>query len=43
LVGITLFTDKSANYVDVTNLRYFRELELVSDYAWGAETLAHEA
>lgn len=33
LVGVTLFIDKSINYVDVTYLKYFRDLELVSDYA----------
>lgn len=36
-----LFTNKSANYVDVTYLRYFRDLELVSNYAWGAAAIAH--
>nr|ABN06102.1 hypothetical protein MtrDRAFT_AC150800g10v2 [Medicago truncatula] len=41
LVDITLFTDKSANYMDVICLRYFRDLDLVSDYAWGAVALAH--
>jgi len=41
LVGITLFTDKSARYVDVAYLEYFRDLELVSDYAWGLLALSH--
>jgi len=41
LMGIMLFTDKSATYVDVTYLRYFRDLKLVSDNAWGAAALAH--
>jgi hypothetical protein len=41
LVGITLFTDKSQNDVDVIYLRYFRDLDVVADYSWGAATLAH--
>nr|ABN08234.1 hypothetical protein MtrDRAFT_AC155886g12v2 [Medicago truncatula] len=41
LMGIMLFTDKSATYVDVTYLRYFRDFKSVSDYAWGAASLAH--
>jgi len=32
LVGNMLFIDKSGNYVGVTYLRYFRDLELVYDY-----------
>jgi len=36
-----LFIDKSATYVDVSYLRYFRDLEVVSDYAWGVASLAH--
>lgn len=32
LVGIMFFIDKSVNYVDVTYLKYIRDLELVSDY-----------
>jgi len=35
-VGVTLFTNKSANYMNVTYLKYFRDLELVSDHAFGA-------
>jgi hypothetical protein len=31
----------SATYVDVTYRRYFRDLELVVDYAWGSVALAH--
>jgi len=30
-----------ATYVDVTYLNYFRDLELVNDYAWGAAARAH--
>lgn len=32
---------ESAHYVDVAYLRYFKNLELVSDYAWGVVALAH--
>jgi len=41
LVRITLFTDKIQNVVDVVYLRYFRDLDLVAGYSWGAATLAH--
>jgi len=41
LVGIKLFTDKSTTDVDVVYLRYFRNLDLVVGYSWGAATLAH--
>jgi len=41
LIGITLFTDKSANAVDVVYLKYFRDLDLVAGYSWGAAALAH--
>ena len=40
LVGIMLFTNKSAYYVDVSHLKYFRNLELVTGYAWGVAALA---
>jgi len=40
LVGITLFTDKSANYVDVVCVRYFRDLEVVAGFSWGAAYLS---
>jgi len=33
LVGVTLFTNKSTNYVNVTYMKYFWDLELVSDYS----------
>ncbi|RHN46794.1 putative protein-serine/threonine phosphatase [Medicago truncatula] len=39
LIGITLFTDKSATYVDVVHLRYFRDLEVVAGFSWGAARL----
>jgi hypothetical protein len=41
LEGATLFIDKRANYVNVTYLMYFRDLELVTHYAWKAATLTH--
>jgi len=41
LVGITLFTNKSATVVDVVYLRYFRDLDIVAGYSWGAAALAH--
>jgi len=41
LVDITLFTDKSAYYVDIAYLKYFRDLELVAGYAWGVVALSH--
>ena len=41
LVGITLFTDKRQNDVDVVYLKYFRDLDLVAGYSWGAAALAH--
>jgi len=41
LVGITLVTGKRQNVVDVVYLRYFRDLDLVAGYSWGAATLAH--
>jgi len=41
LVGITIFTNKSQNVVDVVYLRYFRDLDLDAGYSWGAARLAH--
>jgi hypothetical protein len=41
LVGVTIFTNKSANYVDEPYLKYFKDLELVFDFSWGKATLAH--
>jgi len=41
LVGITLFSDKSGTYVDVVYLRYFRDLQGVSGFSWGAACLSH--
>ena len=39
--GNTIFIDKSQNDVDVVYLRYFRDLDLVAGYLWGAAALAH--
>ena len=36
-----IFIDKSQWIVDVVYLRYFRDLDLVAGYSWGAATLAH--
>jgi hypothetical protein len=41
LMGITLFTDKGQTTVDVVYLRYFRDLDVVAEFSWGAATLAH--
>jgi len=41
LVGITIFTNKSQWAVEVVYLRYFRDVDLVAGYSWGAATLAH--
>ncbi|MCI39482.1 serine/threonine-protein phosphatase 7 long form-like protein, partial [Trifolium medium] len=40
LVGYTLFADTSKNCVHLYFVRYFEDLELVSQYAWGASALA---
>jgi len=41
LVGITLFTDKSQTDVDVVYLRYYKDLDIVVEFSWGAGVLAH--
>ncbi len=41
LVDITFFTDKSATYVDVAYLRYFRDLDIVVGFSWGVAPLSH--
>jgi len=41
LVGITIFTDKSQWAVDVVYLSYFRDLDLVAGYSWGAAALSY--
>jgi hypothetical protein len=41
LVEITLFTDKSATVVDIVYLWYFRDLDVVAGFPWGAAALAH--
>ena len=40
LVGITIFSDKSHWVVDVVYLKYFRDLEIVAGFSWGAAALA---
>jgi hypothetical protein len=40
LVGITIFTDKRQWAVDVVNLKYFRDLDLIAGYSWGAAAQA---
>ncbi|MCH98369.1 serine/threonine-protein phosphatase 7 long form-like protein, partial [Trifolium medium] len=39
LVGYTIFADTSKNSVHLHYLRYFEDLELVFDYAWGPAAL----
>jgi hypothetical protein len=41
LVDITLFTDNSARYRDLSYLKYFHDLEMVGDFAWGTTALTH--
>jgi hypothetical protein len=40
LVGTTIFSNKVKNYVDLTYLKYFRELDQDDNYAWGTAALA---
>jgi len=40
-VGITLFTNKSQAAMNVVYLRYFRDLDVVASFSWGAAALAH--
>lgn len=35
LVGTTIFMDKSAIYVDVLYLRYFKDFKWIHEYSWG--------
>ncbi|XP_045822299.1 protein MAIN-LIKE 1-like [Trifolium pratense] len=41
LVGWTIFADTSKNTVQLTYLKYFKNLEIVDNYAWGAAALTH--
>ncbi|XP_024634854.1 protein MAIN-LIKE 1-like [Medicago truncatula] len=41
LVEITIFSDKSQWVVDVVYLEYFRDLDLVAGYSWGAAWVFH--
>jgi hypothetical protein len=38
--GTTIFSNKAKNYVEITFLRYLRELELVSTFTWGPTALS---
>ncbi|KAK2443669.1 hypothetical protein QL285_014754 [Trifolium repens] len=40
VVGTTIFSNKEKNYVDLTFLRYLRDLELVSTFAWDPAALS---
>ncbi|PNY03122.1 hypothetical protein L195_g026445 [Trifolium pratense] len=42
LVGTTIFSSKVKNYVDVTFLQYFQDLEIVGTYAWALAPLAFQ-
>ncbi|PNX76868.1 hypothetical protein L195_g032827 [Trifolium pratense] len=39
LVGTTILSGKNKNYVDVTFLQYFWDLEMVKTYSWGLVAL----
>ena len=41
LIGVTIFSDKSQYYVDVTYLRYLTDVEMIHEYAWGTAALVH--
>ena len=41
LLGVTIFSDKSQYYVDVTYLRYLTDVEMIHEYAWGTAALVH--
>ncbi|CAJ2646660.1 protein MAIN-LIKE 1-like isoform X2 [Trifolium pratense] len=41
LIGATIFTNKSMQYVDVIFLTYLRDLSLVNTWNWGASGLAY--
>jgi hypothetical protein len=41
LVGTTIFSNKAKNYVDLTYLDYFRNMDPVATYSWGTATLAY--
>jgi hypothetical protein len=40
LVGTTIFSNKTKNYIDLAYLDYFRHLNRISSYTWGTATLA---
>ncbi|CAJ2642560.1 unnamed protein product [Trifolium pratense] len=35
LVGTTIFSDKANNYVDLTYLKFFIDLDRIDSYSWG--------
>jgi hypothetical protein len=39
LVGIMLFTEKSATYIDMAYIEYFHDLEMIHDFSCGVATL----
>ena len=39
LLGFTIFTNKSANWVSVCYLALFRDLDMCEQWAWGAAIL----
>ncbi|GAU21682.1 hypothetical protein TSUD_242540 [Trifolium subterraneum] len=39
LVGTTIFSNEAKNYVDITYLKYLKDLKLIDDYAWGPTAL----
>jgi hypothetical protein len=41
LLGSTLFTNKSSQYVDVIFLTYLQDLDVVNTWNWGASGLAY--
>jgi hypothetical protein len=41
LLGSTLFTNKSSQYVDVIFLTYLQDLDVVNTWNWGASALAY--
>jgi hypothetical protein len=40
LVATTIFSNKAKNYVDLTYLKYFQDLDRVDSYAWGTVALS---
>lgn len=40
-MGTTLLTNKSDTFVDIVYLKYFTDLDVVNEYAWGTVGLAY--